>query len=571
MSISVQEDFAQLIDQSIASMSFAPNALLKAKVLKIQKDYITVMVVSDDKSAMPALKSEALIPAHEFFSPDGSSDVKIDDFVEVVLESPDNGFGEPSLSRDKAIRARLWVLLSESFDNELVVQGKILERVNGGMTVDVNGIKAFLPGSLLDVRPVKNMSSFEGQMLDFKIVKMDQARNNIVVSRKAVLEEENSEEREKLFETMEDGQVREGVVKNLTDYGAFVDLGGIDGLLHITDISWKRLKHPGEMINVGDAIKVKVLSFDKDKRRVSLGIKQLQKDPWEDIKSRYPEETKIKGKVTNIIDYGCFVEIEDGIEGLVHVSEMDWTNKNIRPSKMVQTGDEVEVMILDIDEKRRRISLGLKHCIPNPWFSFAEKYQKGDRVVGNVKSTTDFGIFVGLDGNIDGLVHINDIAWDKSGEQAIRDYKKNDTLDSIILGIDVERERISLGLKQLKDDPFEAFLSAHPSGEMVSGKVLAIESGRASLDLSADVKGSIRLSEFDEQVKVGDTVEAYVSGVDKKAFSIALSVKPYVASDDDRKESAKEKKTTAKAAPKKATIGDLLKQQMGSKDESEDK
>ena len=457
----MSESFAELFEQSQSAQKMLPGSIITGTVVEIRNDVVIVNA---------GLKSEGVIPVEQFRNKDGELEVAVSDEIEVALDTVEDGFGETRLSREKAKRAAAWTELEGAFENTDTITGFIVDKVKGGFTVNINDIRAFLPGSLVDVRPVRDTTYLEGKSLEFKVIKLDRRRNNVVVSRRAVVEKENSAEREALLESMQEGMILRGVVKNLTDYGAFVDLGGVDGLLHITDMAWKRVKHPSEVVNVGDEIDVKVLKFDRDRTRVSLGLKQMGEDPWVDIARRYPENTRLTGKVTNLADYGCFVEIEEGVEGLVHVSEMDWTNKNVHPSKIVQVGDEVEVMVLDIDEERRRISLGIKHCQTNPWDGFAASHNKNDRVVGVIKSITDFGIFVGLDGGIDGLVHLSDISWNVAGEEAVRGYKKGDQIEAVVLAVDAERERISLGIKQLDKDPFSNFVADHPKGSIVKGK-----------------------------------------------------------------------------------------------------
>jgi small subunit ribosomal protein S1 len=493
----------------------------------------------------------------------------VGDTVEVALDTVEDGFGETRLSRDKAKRAQAWNRLEAAFDKGETVSGVINGKVKGGFTVDIEDIRAFLPGSLVDVRPVRDTSYLEGKPLEFKVIKLDRRRNNVVVSRRAVVEEESSAEREALLESLQEGAIIKGVVKNLTDYGAFVDLGGIDGLLHITDMAWRRVKHPTEVVNVGDEIDVKVLKFDRERNRVSLGLKQLGADPWENIGQRYPEGSRIKGKVTNIADYGCFVELEEGVEGLVHVSEMDWTNKNIHPTKVVQLGDEVEVMVLDVDEERRRISLGIKQCKPNPWGEFAASHNKGDRVEGKIKSITDFGIFIGLEGGIDGLVHLSDISWNEAGEEAIRKYKKGDEIETVVLSVDAERERISLGIKQIDQDPFSSFLSDHPKGSVVEGVVTEVDARGVVVQLAEGVDGHIRASELKRErvddarnvVGVGDKIEAKFVGVDRKKRNISLSVK---AKENEEEAAAVQEYSPASSAGT-TTLGDIMKEQIDKK------
>ncbi len=498
------ESFAKLFEESLHETPMVPGAIVTGTVVRVNSDYVVVSA---------GLKSESIIPAEQFYNDQGKLDVKVGDQVKVALETVEDGFGTTRLSRERAKRLEAWVDLERAYENKEIVRGVIQGRVKGGFTVEVNKIRAFLPGSLVDVKPVRDPELLEGKEFDFKVIKIDAKRNNIVVSRRSAMEAENSVEREALLEKLHEGDEVKGIVKNLTDYGAFIDLGGIDGLLHITDMSWKRIKHPNEILVIGDEIKVKILKFDRDNARVSLGLKQLGDDPWADISQRYPIGKRLKGNVTNITDYGCFVEIESGIEGLVHVSEMDWTNKNVNPNKVVHLGQEVEVIVLDIDGERRRISLGLKQCTVNPWEEFASRHQKGDKISGKIKSITDFGIFIGLDGGIDGLIHLSDISWNEvSAQEAIRQYQKGDELETIILAIDAERERISLGLKQLANDPVTNFLNDHEKGSVVTGKVVEIDGkGGAVIELFENVTGTLRASDIPQDkadLKVGDTVEA---------------------------------------------------------------
>ena len=517
------ENFAQLFEESLQAIETRPGSIVKGTIVSIDRDLVLVDA---------GLKSESAIPAAQFKNHAGELEVAVGDEVDVALDSIEDGFGETILSREKAKRYESWVRLEKACEEQEIVKGLISGKVKGGFTVEVEGIRAFLPGSLVDVRPIRDTTHLEGKELEFKVIKLDQKRNNVVVSRRAVIETENSAEREELLANLEEGAEVKGIVKNLTDYGAFVDLGGLDGLLHITDMAWKRVKHPSEIVAVGDEIDVKVLKFDKEKNRVSLGLKQLGSDPWGDIAGRYPESSRLKGRVTNLTDYGCFVEIEDGIEGLVHVSEMDWTNKNIHPSKVVNLGDEVEVMVLEIDEERRRISLGLKQCIPNPWEEFAKNFSKGDKVSGKIKSITDFGIFIGLDGGIDGLVHLSDISWN-AGEEAVRDYKKGDEISAVVLQVDPERERISLGVKQTEDDPFNNYTTATKKGAIVNGTVVEVDAKGAKIELAEGVEGYIRVADISRdrvedattELSVGDSVEAKFVGVDRKNRTISLSIK----------------------------------------------
>ncbi|ELA4877788.1 30S ribosomal protein S1 [Escherichia coli] len=518
------ESFAQLFEESLKEIETRPGSIVRGVVVAIDKDVVLVDA---------GLKSESAIPAEQFKNAQGELEIQVGDEVDVALDAVEDGFGETLLSREKAKRHEAWITLEKAYEDAETVTGVINGKVKGGFTVELNGIRAFLPGSLVDVRPVRDTLHLEGKELEFKVIKLDQKRNNVVVSRRAVIESENSAERDQLLENLQEGMEVKGIVKNLTDYGAFVDLGGVDGLLHITDMAWKRVKHPSEIVNVGDEITVKVLKFDRERTRVSLGLKQLGEDPWVAIAKRYPEGTKLAGRVTNLTDYGCFVEIEEGVEGLVHVSEMDWTNKNIHPSKVVNVGDVVEVMVLDIDEERRRISLGLKQCKANPWQQFAETHNKGDRVEGKIKSITDFGIFIGLDGGIDGLVHLSDISWNVAGEEAVREYKKGDEIAAVVLQVDAERERISLGVKQLAEDPFNNWVALNKKGAIVTGKVTAVDAKGATVELADGVEGYLRASEASRDrvedatlvLSVGDEVEAKFTGVDRKNRAISLSVR----------------------------------------------
>jgi small subunit ribosomal protein S1 len=555
----MSESFAELFEASLASSQIKPGTILTGRVIEVSPEVVIVSA---------GLKSEAVIPTSQFLDENGDIEVEVGDDVEVALDAVEDGFGETRLSRERAKRARTWTRLEDAFENSEIITGVINGRVKGGFTVEIDFVRAFLPGSLVDVRPVRDPSYLEGKPLEFKVIKLDQKRNNVVVSRRAVVEEEYSEERDKLLETLQEGVIVKGVVKNLTDYGAFVDLGGIDGLLHITDMAWKRVKHPSEVVNVGDEIDVKVLRFDREKNRVSLGIKQLGADPWSAIARRYPPTTRIFGKVTNIADYGCFVEIEEGVEGLVHVSEMDWTNKNVNPGKIVAVGDEVEVMVLEIDEERRRISLGVKQCLSNPWAEFSVSHKKGDSIVGNIKSITDFGIFIGLPGGIDGLVHLSDISWEVEGEEAVRNFKKGEEVETTILAIDPERERISLGIKQLDQDPMSSFLAEHPKGSIVTGTVLEVDARGATVDLGEGIQGQLRASELSRErvedartiLKVGDEIEARFIGVDRKARAISLSVKAKDAHEEAAAVQSYQSDTVAPAGA--TTLGDLLKEQM---------
>jgi small subunit ribosomal protein S1 len=556
------ESFAELFEQSVANTQLKPGAIVIGTVLEITDDAVIVNA---------GLKSEGVIPKSQFLNTDGELEVTVGDQVEVALDTVEDGFGATRLSRDKAKRNQAWQFLEKAFEAEEMVVGRINGKVKGGFTVELGEIRAFLPGSLVDVRPVRDTSYLEGKDLEFKVIKLDRRRNNVVVSRRAVVESEYSAEREELLESLEEGMEVKGIVKNLTDYGAFVDLGGIDGLLHITDMAWKRVKHPSEVVEIGDEVSVKVLKFDRDKQRVSLGLKQMGDDPWVNLARRYPENTRLFGKVTNLADYGCFVEIEEGVEGLVHVSEMDWTNKNIHPSKLVQLGDEVEVMVLDIDEERRRISLGMKQCQPNPWDEFAATHKKGDHVTGKIKSITDFGIFIGLDGGIDGLVHLSDISWDEAGEEAVRNYKKGQDLETVVLSVDPERERISLGVKHLDKDPFSSFVGTHSKGSIVTGTVKEVDAKGAVITLTEGVEGYLRASELSRDrvedarsvLKEGSEVEAKFMGVDRKNRTISLSVK---AKDADEEQAAIKSYAPGTQAGT-ATLGDVLKDQMGDGEE----
>ena len=556
----MSESFAELFEQSLQDINMEPGAIVPATIVDIDGDWVTVNA---------GLKSEGQIPAAQFRDENGELTIAVGDEVHVALEAVEDGFGETRLSREKAKRAEAWKVLEAAFEKEEIVKGVINGKVKGGFTVDVDSIRAFLPGSLVDVRPVRDTTHLENKELDFKVIKLDAKRNNVVVSRRAVLEAENSAEREALLATLQEGQQIVGIVKNLTDYGAFVDLGGVDGLLHITDMAWKRIKHPSEIVAVGDEITVKVLKFDRERNRVSLGLKQLGEDPWVNIKDRYPEGTKVHATVTNLTDYGCFAELEEGVEGLVHVSEMDWTNKNIHPSKVVQVGDDVDVMVLDIDEERRRISLGIKQCTTNPWEDFNARYNKGDRVTGTIKSITDFGIFIGLEGGIDGLVHLSDISWTDTGEEAVRQFKKGDEVEAVILSIDPERERISLGIKQLDTDPVSEFLAVNDKGAIVSGRVIEVDAKEAQVELATDVVAVLKASEISADrvedarnvLSEGDSVEARIIGVDRKNRQIALSIK--AKDQDDTRQNLKKLREESPESGGPTTIGDLIKQQMG--------
>ncbi len=551
------EDFATLFEESLSRQEMRQGELITAEVVRVEFNVVVVNA---------GLKSESFIPIEEFKDDNGEIEVKAGDFVIVAIEALEDGYGETKLSRDKAKRLKAWHDLEAAMEQGLIVQGLVTSKVKGGLTVMINGIRAFLPGSLVDIRPVKDTTPFENKALDFKVIKLDRKRNNVVVSRRAVLEESQGEVREKLLSTLAEGAIVKGIVKNITDYGAFVDLGGIDGLLHITDLAWRRVKHPSEVLAVGDEVTAKILKFDQEKNRVSLGMKQLGEDPWVGLSRRYPQSTRLFGKVTNITDYGAFVEIESGIEGLVHVSEMDWTNKNIHPTKVVQLGDEVEVMILEIDEDRRRISLGMKQCMPNPWDDFSMNHKKGDKVTGMIKSITDFGVFVGLPGGIDGLVHLSDLSWNATGETAVRDYKKGQEVEAVVLAIDVERERISLGIKQLEGDPFTNFVAMHDKGSIVDGTVKSLDGKGAVIGLGGDIEGYLRASELSRDrvedmrthLKEGDAVNAMIINVDRKNRSINLSIK---AKDNAEEGEAMQRISTENAGANTGTtnLGALLK------------
>ena len=554
----MSESFAELFEQSLSNKEMRPGSIVTGTVVAIQSDVVVVHA---------GLKSEGIIPIEQFYNAQGEIEVAVGDAVDVALDAVEDGFGATRLSREKAKRAQVWKRLERAFEDGEIVKGVISGKVKGGFTVDIEDIRAFLPGSLVDVRPVRDTTYLEGKELEFKVIKLDQKRNNVVVSRRAVVESEYSAEREELLKNLQEGMVIKGIVKNLTDYGVFVDLGGIDGLLHITDMAWKRVKHPSEIVEVGQEIDVKVLKFDRERNRVSLGLKQLGQDPWADLARRYPENTRLFGKVTNIADYGCFVEIEEGVEGLVHVSEMDWTNKNVNPAKMVHVGQEVEVMVLDIDEERRRISLGMKQCYANPWEEFSATHNKGDRVSGAIKSITDFGIFIGLDGGIDGLVHLSDISWNVPGEEAVRNFKKGDELEAVVLAVDPERERISLGLKQLDKDPFSNYAGEHAKGSIVKGVVKEVDAKAAIIDLGDGIEGILRASELTRDrvedartvLSVGQEVEAKFMGVDRKTRAISLSIK----AKDNEEEAAVMKEYSSGSQAATTNLGDVLKQQMG--------
>ena len=555
------ESFAELFEQSLITSPMRPGGLIIGEVVRVDSEVVVVHA---------GLKSEGVIPAEQFRDANGNVTVKVGDMVEVVVENLEDGFGETRLSREKACRVKAWDVLEKAYEAQSVITGIITDKVKGGFTVAIDTIRAFLPGSLVDVRPVRDSTYLEGKELEFKVIKLDRKRNNVVVSRRAVVETEMSAERESLLSNLEEGQIVKGVVKNLTDYGAFVDLGGVDGLLHITDLAWKRVKHPSEVLTIGDEIEAKVLRFDRERNRVSLGLKQLGDDPWVDLARRYPEGTRLFGKVTNITDYGAFVEIEEGVEGLVHVSEMDWTNKNIHPTKVLQLGDEVEVMVLDIDAERRRISLGIKQCQPNPWEEFGATHNKGDKVHGQIKSITDFGVFVGLDGGIDGLIHLSDLSWGRPGEEAVRDFKKGDEIDAVVLAIDPERERISLGIKQMEGDPFTNFVAENGKGSVIKGIVTVVDAKGAVVKLSEEVEGYLRASELSRDrvedarslLKEGDEVEAKITTIDRKTRKISLSVK----AKDMEEESEAVQEYTRKAAGGASTLADKLKEKLVNKD-----
>ncbi|MBK6907117.1 MAG: 30S ribosomal protein S1 [Rhodocyclaceae bacterium] len=555
----MSESFAALFEESLSRQEMRAGEVITAEIVRIDQNFVVVNA---------GLKSESMIPAEEFHNDRGELEANIGDFVLVAIEMLEDGYGATRLSRDKAKRIAAWNDLDKALQDQVLVKGCVTGKVKGGLTVMVNGIRAFLPGSLVDTRPVKDTTPYEGKEFEFKVIKLDRKRNNVVVSRRAVLEASMGEERQKLLENLQEGTIVKGLVKNITDYGAFVDLGGIDGLLHITDLAWRRVRHPSEVLNVGDEVTAKVLKFDQEKNRVSLGMKQLGEDPWVGIARRYPQGTRLFGKVTNLTDYGSFVEIEQGIEGLVHVSEMDWTNKNIHPSKVVQLGDEVEVMILEIDEERRRISLGMKQCQANPWDDFAMNYKKGDKVTGAIKSITDFGIFLGLPGGIDGLVHLSDLSWSAAGEEAKQAFKKGDDIEAIVLSIDVEKERISLGIKQLDGDPFTTFVATHDKNSMANGTVKSVDQRGAVIDLGSDIEGYLRVSEFSrdriedlsQHLKVGEAIETMIINVDRKTRSISLSVK---AKDQVEQNQAMQKLASDGSASSGTTnLGALLKAKM---------
>ncbi len=560
----MSESFAELFEESLSQTDMRPGAIVMGQVVAIKGEDVVVNA---------GLKSEAWVPLSQFVDDEGNCEIDVGSEIEVALDTVEDGTGETRLSREKAKRARMWTKLEEAYEAGETVTGQISGKVKGGFTVDLGHIRAFLPGSLVDIRPVRDTTYLEGKDLEFKVIKLDARRNNVVVSRRAVVEEEYSAEREALLEKLQEGQQLTGIVKNLTDYGAFVDLGGIDGLLHITDMAWRRVKHPSEVVNVGDEVNVKVLKFDRERNRVSLGLKQLGEDPWERIAGRYPEGSRVVGRVTNITDYGSFVEIEEGVEGLVHVSEMDWTNKNVNPNKIVAIGDEVEVMILDIDEERRRISLGMKQCQPNPWDEFAAKYNKNDRVVGTVKSITDFGVFVGLEGGIDGLVHLSDLAWSDQGEETVREFKKGEEVEAVVLSVDPERERISLGIKQLEQDPLGSWVAENPKGSIVTGTVKEIDAKGAVVSLAEDVDGYVRASDMARErvddarnlYSEGNEIEAKFMAVDRRNRMINLSVRGK--DQDDDREAVDDFGRPENAGT--TTLGDLLKEQMGQQGDDE--
>lgn len=559
LEITMSENFAELFEESLVEIDMNPGAIVSGTVIDIDSDWVTVHA---------GLKSEGVIAKSEFLDEQGAFELEVGSVVKVALETVEDGFGATKLSREKAKRAEMWMELEAAYEKNDVVTGIINGKVKGGFTVDLNNIRAFLPGSLIDVRPLKDTLHLEGQLLEFRLIKLDQKRNNVVVSRRAVLETVSTEERDALLETLQEGMSVKGIVKNLTDYGAFVDLGGVDGLLHITDMSWKRIKHPSEIVNVGDEISVKILKYDRERNRVSLGLKQLGEDPWLAIKGRYPKNARTKAIVTNLTDYGCFAELETGVEGLVHVSEMDWTNKNIHPSKVVQLGQEVDVMVLDIDEERRRISLGIKQCSQNPWDGFADSFAKGDRVKGTIKSMTDFGIFLGLDGNIDGLVHLSDISWDEPGEDAVREYKKGDEIETIILSIDSERERISLGIKQLTEDPMANFAANIERGSVVKATIVSIDAKAATVSLESGVEAVLRASEVSREkvddirsvLSEGAEIDVKITNIDRKNRVLLVSMKAIEI--DNERVAVKNHKEQDAADVSPGTIGDLIKAQM---------
>lgn len=559
----MSESFSQLLEESLSRVEMRPGAIVRGKVINISPDYITVTA---------GLKSEGIIPIEQFYDEHHKLEVQLGDEVDLALDAVEDGFGETRLSREKAKRSEAWNQLAKVHEQGGIIKGLVSGKVKGGFTVEIGNIRAFLPGSLVDVRPVRDTSHIEGKEIEFKVIKLDPKRNNVVVSRRAVIESESSAERSALLENIQEGQEVKGIVKNLTDYGAFVDLGGVDGLLHITDMSWKRVKHPSEIVNVGDEIRVKVLKFDRDRSRVSLGLKQLGDDPWADLAHRYPKSARLRGKVTNITDYGCFVEIENGVEGLVHVSEMDWTNKNINPNKIVHLDQEVDVMVLEIDEERRRISLGIKQCIPNPWEAFAAIHNKNDKISGKIKSITDFGIFIGLDGGIDGLVHLSDISWTESGEEAVRKYKKGDEVEAVVLAVDPERERISLGIKQLAQDPLSNFIANNPKGSIVMGKVKEVDAKRALIELSEGVEGILKAADYSKEkvedlqshISAGDELELKFMGIERKTRALILSARVKEKDNNDDSDSVEYKPQEAPST----TLGDLLKEKLEGSDKS---
>ncbi|AZG12292.1 30S ribosomal protein S1 [Cupriavidus pauculus] len=557
--LQTNESFAALFEESIARSNMKAGEVISAEVVRIDHNFVVVNA---------GLKSEAFVPVEEFLNDQGELEVQAGDYVSVAIDALENGYGDTILSRDKAKRLASWLNLEKALEDGEIISGTVTGKVKGGLTVMVNGIRAFLPGSLVDVRPIKDTTPYEGKTLEFKVIKLDRKRNNVVLSRRAVVEATLGEERQKLMETLKEGAIVNGIVKNITDYGAFVDLGGIDGLLHITDLAWRRVRHPSEVLSVGQEITAKILKFDQEKNRVSLGVKQLGEDPWVGISRRYPQGTRLFGKVTNLTDYGAFVEIEAGIEGLVHVSEMDWTNKNVAPSKVVQLGDEVEVMVLDIDEDKRRISLGMKQCKANPWDDFSRNHKKGDKLSGQIKSITDFGVFIGLPGGIDGLVHLSDLSWQESGEEAVRKYKKGDEVEAVVLGIDVDKERISLGIKQLSGDPFNNFISANDKGSLVNGTIKAVDAKGAVVQLADDVEGYLRASEISADrvedarnvLKEGEQITALVVNVDRKSRNINLSIK---AKDSAEQQEAMQKFQADTGAAGTTNLGALLKAKLG--------
>ena len=556
----MSESFAELFEQSQIEGKMRPGAIVSATVVDVNQDNVIVNA---------GLKSEGIIPIEQFYDENGNLEVNVGDTIDVALDAVEDGYGETRLSREKAKRLMAWTRLESAHEANETVIGTIAERVKGGFTVDVLSVRAFLPGSLVDVRPVKDAGYLEGKSLEFKVIKIDRRRSNVVVSRRAVVEKENSAERNALLENLKEGSIVKGVVKNLTDYGAFLDLGGVDGLLHITDMAWKRVKNPSEIVNIGDEIEVKVLKYDRERNRVSLGLKQMGDDPWADLTKRYPEGTKLKGRITNIADYGCFAELEEGVEGLVHVSEMDWTNKNVHPSKLVNIGDEVDVVILDIDTERRRISLGMKQCQPNPWEQFAATHNKGDRVTGTIKSITDFGIFIGLEGGIDGLIHLSDISWAENNEDALRNYSKGDELETVVLAVDAERERISLGIKQLEKDPFSSYVAEFSKGAIVKGVAEDVDTKVVTIKLADGVEGQLKVSEIslDKKIedartvfKAGDEIEVKITAIDRKKRLISLSIK---AKEEDDEAAAVEEYSPESSSG--AKLGDIFKEQLDNK------